>query len=175
LRKVLFAVANSLDNYIARKDLQVDWILSSEESKSVLAELWKNIDTVLIGRKTYEPVLKSGKPWPTFPGVKNYVFSRTLKECPDKDVQIISEDAAAFVGKLKSGKGKDIFVLGGGELAKSLFDANLIDEISLSIHPLLLGSGIPLFLPTKRQLDLELLECKPYKNSCVLVRYRIKH
>ncbi len=175
MRKVTLGFASSLDNYIARKDLKIDWILSSEESKSVLAKLWKNIDTVLIGRKTFEPVLHSGKPWPSFPGVKNYVFSRTLRSCPDKNVQIISEDAAEFVRKLKIEKGKDIFAMGGGELAKSLFDANLIDEISLSIHPLLLGTGVPLFLPAEPQLDLELLECKPFKNGCVLVRYRIKH
>ncbi len=65
--------------------------------------------------------------------------------------------------------------MGGGELANSLFEADLIDEISLKIHPVLLGSGIPLFLPMSRQVDLELLECTSFKNSCVVVRYRVKH
>jgi dihydrofolate reductase len=175
LRKVTFGVANSLDNYIARKDQGVDWILWGEEAASGMTEFWKKIDTVVMGRKTYEPTLKSGKSWPSYPGVRNYVFSRTLRESPDKDVQIISEDAAEFVRKLKGESGKDTLVMGGGELAMSLFEANLIDEIGLSIHPMLLGSGIPLFLPMERQIDLELLECKSFKNGCVLVTYRVKH
>ena len=140
-----------------------------------MTEFWKKIETVVIGRKTYEPVLKSGKPWPSYLGVKTYVFSRTIRESPDKNIQIISEDAAEFIRKLKSEKGKEIFVMGGGELANSLFEANLIDEISLNIHPVLLGSGIPLFLPMGRQVDLELLECKSFKNGCVVIRYRVKH
>jgi dihydrofolate reductase len=63
----------------------------------------------------------------------------------------------------------------GGELAKSLFEAGLIDEIGFNIHPILLGSGIPLFHPMDQQIDLELLQCKPFKNGCVLVTYRVKH
>ncbi|HKO04977.1 MAG TPA: dihydrofolate reductase family protein [Candidatus Acidoferrales bacterium] len=175
MRKSQFGVACTLDAYIARKDHGTDWILSSEEATSLMKDLWKTIDTVITGRKTYELVLNSGKPWPSFPGVKNYVCSRTLRAIPDKHVQIISEDAADFVRKLKSEKGKDIFVMGGGELAKSLLEAGLIDEIRLSIHPLLLGSGIPLFLPMKHQIDLELLDSKVFKNGCVCVTYGVKH
>ncbi len=175
MRKVTFGVANSLDNYIARNDHGIGWILGGEEASSAMTEFWKKIETVLVGRKTYEPVLKSGKSWPSYPGVKTYVFSRTIRESPDKNIQIISEDAAEFIRKLKSEKGKEIFVMGGGELANSLFEADLIDEISLNIHPVLLGSGIPLFLPMGRQVDLELLECKSFKNGCVVVRYQVKH
>jgi dihydrofolate reductase len=84
LRKVTFGVANSLDNYIARTDHGIDWILGGEEASSRMTEFWKKIETVVVGRKTYEPVLKSGKPWPSYPGVKTYVFSRTISESPDK-------------------------------------------------------------------------------------------
>ncbi len=174
MRKVTFHVANSLDNYIARNDGAVDWILRGEEAASGMAEFWKTIDTVVIGRKTYEPVLKSGKPFPTFAGVKNYVLSRTLKESPDKNVKIIREDVVEFVRKLKTEEGKDIFIMGGGLLAKPLFEANLIDEVGANIHPILLGSGIPLFYEMSRQIDLELIECKPFKNGCVSVTYRVK-
>jgi dihydrofolate reductase len=75
---------------------------------------------------------------------------------------------------LKKADGKDICVMGGGELARSLFEADLIDEIGFNIHPVLLGSGIPLFHELKRQIDLELLECKRFKNGCVYVSYRVK-
>ena len=101
MRKVTFRFANSLDNYIARKDGAVDWILGGEEASSAMTDFWKTLDTVVIGRKTYEPVLKSGTPFPTYPGVRNYVISRTLKEDSDKNVEIIREDVVEFIRKLK--------------------------------------------------------------------------
>jgi dihydrofolate reductase len=75
----------------------------------------------------------------------------------------------------KNQESKDICVMGGGLLAKSLFEAQLIDEIGLNIHPVLLGSVIGLFHEMSHQIDLELLECKPFKNGCVYVSYRVKH
>jgi len=174
MRKVIFSLANSLDNYIARKDGAIDWILSGEEAASAMTEFWKTIDAVVIGRKTYEPVLKSDTPFPTFPGVKNYVLSHTLKESPDKNVEIIGEDAAEFIHRLKTEEGRDIFVMGGGLLAKPLFEANLIDEVGVTIHPVLLGSGIPLFHEISRQVDLELIKSQVFKNGCVSISYRVK-
>jgi dihydrofolate reductase len=86
----------------------------------------------------------------------------------------VSEDAAVFVGKLKSKKGKGIVVFGGGELAKSLFEADLIDEIVLNVHPVILGSGIPLFSEIERQINLELFDIKRLKNNCVVLSYRVQ-
>jgi dihydrofolate reductase len=173
VRKVTFGVANSLDNFIAREDHSVDWLLWTEEVASLTAEFWKTIDTVVMGRKTYDAAVKSGTT--SYPRVKNYVFSRTTSGSPDERAEIISEDAAKFVRKLKDQEGKDICVMGGGELAKSLLEAGVIDEMVLNIHPLLLGSGIPLFRSMECQLDLDLLECRALKSGCVLVRYRVKH
>lgn len=175
MRKVKFSIANSLDNYIARKDGAIDWILGGDEAASAMTEFWKNIDAVVIGRKTYEPLLKSDSPFPTFPGVKNYVLSRTLKESSDKNIEIIREDVVEFIRKLKTQEGKDIFVMGGGLLAQPLFEANLIDEIGVNIHPMLLGSGIPLFHEIGHQIDLEFIECKSFKNGCVSISYRVKN
>jgi dihydrofolate reductase len=175
MRKVTFGVANSLDNYIARKDGAIDWILAGEETASATTEFWKTIDTVVIGRKTYEPVLKSGTPFPTFPGVKNYVLSRRLKKGSDENVEIIGEDAIEFVRKLKTQEGKDIFLMSGGVLAKPLFEANLVDEVRVNIHPLLLGSGIPLFHEIGHQIDLELMHSKSFKIGCVSITYPVKH
>jgi len=175
MRKVTFGGANSLDNYIARKDDAVDWLLWGEEAASFMKEFWKTIDTVVMGRKTYEVGLKLSGGKNPYPNIKSYVFSRTIKESQDKGFEIISEDAAEFVRKLKNQEGKDICVMGGGELAKSLFDANLIDEIGFNIHPVLLGSGIPLFHEMNHQIDLELLDCKTFKNGCVLVTYRVRN
>jgi dihydrofolate reductase len=175
MRKVTFGGANSLDNYFARKDDSVDWLMWSNEAASVMKDFWKTIDTVVMGRRTYEVALRMGAGGGAYPGVKNYVFSRTMKQKPAGNVEIISEDAAEFVRKLKSQDGKDICVMGGGLLAKSLLEANLIDEIGFNIHPVLLGSGIPLFHEMNHQIDLELIDFKAFKNGTLLVSYRVKH
>jgi len=176
VRIITFGGANSLDNYIARPDDAVDWLLWSTEAREVMTEYWKTIDTILWGRKTYEVALRGSKgKGGGSPGMKNYVFSRTLDPKSDKSVTIVSTDAVSFVRQLKEQDGKDICLMGGGDLARTFFEADLIDEIGFNVHPVLLGSGIPLFHPLSRQIDLELLECRPFKNGCVLVKYRVKH
>ncbi len=176
MRKITFGGANSLDNYIARKDHAVDWLMWTDEVAEIMSEFWKTIDTVLMGRKTYEVALQNskGKTNP-YPGIKSYVFSRTLPKSKDAGVEIVSKDAVGFVRKLKGEEGKDICLMGGGEFAKSLFEANLIDEIGFNIQPVLLGSGIPLYHEMKQQINLELISCRTLKNGCVLVTYRVKH
>jgi len=176
MRKVTFGGASSFDNHFARKDHSVDWLMWSDEAASMMTDYWKTIDTILMGRKTYEVGLKmsKGKSNP-YPGIKSYVFSRTLKPGKQSGVEIIQKDAVAFVRDLKGQEGKDICVMGGGNFAKTLFEADLIDEIGFNIHPLLLGSGIPIFYEMNHQIDLELLTCKPFKNGCVAVTYRVKH
>ena len=175
MRKVTFGGASSLDNYFARKDDSVDWLMWSNEAAAVMKDFWKTIDTVVMGRRTYEVALRMGAGGGAYPGVKNYVFSRTIKQKPGSNVEIISEGAAEFVRKLKSQEGKDICVMGGGLLAKSLLEANLIDEIGFNIHPVLLGSGVPLFHEMNHQIDLELIDFKAFKNGTLLVSYRVKH
>jgi dihydrofolate reductase len=171
VRKVTYGAATSLDGFIARKDHSVDWLQWSDDVSAITSRFWKSVDTVLMGRKTYEVVARGGMT--SYPGVKNYVFSRTLKESPDPKVELVSDDAAGVVQALKTKKGKGICVMGGGEFAHSLFEADLIDEVGMNLHPVLLGSGIPLFLESRHQLDLELVECKPIKKGCVYVLYRV--
>ncbi|HYJ87968.1 MAG TPA: dihydrofolate reductase family protein [Pyrinomonadaceae bacterium] len=173
MRKVVFGGANSLDNYFARNDDSVDWLMWSDEVTEFLADYWKRFDTIVMGRRTYEVSLQMGGGG-AYPGVKSYVFSKTVKTTPAPGVELISQDVAEFVRKLKSQEGKDICVMGGGLLARSLFQADLIDEVGFNIHPVLLGSGIPIFHEIDHQIDLELLDCKTLKNGCVLVTYRVK-
>jgi dihydrofolate reductase len=176
MRKVTFGGASSFDNHFARKDHSVDWLMWSDEAASMMTDYWKTIDTILMGRKTYEVGQKmtNGKSNP-YLGIKTYVFSRTLQPGKEKGVEIIRENAEAFVKQLKDQEGKDICLMGGGDFAKTLFEANLIDEIGFNIHPVLLGSGIPIFYEMSHQINLELLTCKPFKNGCVAVTYRVKH
>ena len=172
MRVVTFGVANSLDNFIARPDQATDWLTWTDEVAEISSEYWKTIDTVVMGRKTYEVALKMGTS--SYPGAKNYVLSRSFKAPPNADVEVSAEEAVAFMRRRKQQPGKGICVLGGGELAHSLFAADLIDEVGVNIQPVLLGSGIPLFLPLSKQLNLELAEHKVLKNGCVYLRYRIK-
>ena len=184
MRKVTLGLANSLDNYIARKDGGFDWLHWSKEVAEISARFMKTVDALLIGRKTYDVMLASGQT--SYPGAQNYVFTRSKKKAaalkkklatkkPNQNVKIISEDAARFVRRLKREKGKGIVVFGGGELAKSLFEAGLIDEIVLNIHPVLLGSGIPLFHEMNQQINLELLDCRVLEGGYLAVTYRVKH
>ena len=173
MRKVVFGGANSLDNYFARKDDAVDWLMWNDEVGKIMADYFKSFDTMVMGRRTYEVALRMGHNGSN-PGMKTYVFSRTLKPKAGKSLEITSEDVAEFVARIKQEDGKDICIMGGGLLAKALFEADLIDEIGFNIHPVLLGSGIPLFHEMNHQIDLELIECKPFKNGCVLVSYRVK-
>ncbi|HEX7720748.1 MAG TPA: dihydrofolate reductase family protein [Pyrinomonadaceae bacterium] len=184
MRKVTLGLANSLDNFIARKDGGFDWLHWSKEVAEISAKFMKTVDTLLIGRKTYDGMLRHGQT--SYPGAQNYVFTRSKKKVAalkknlatkkaDQNVDVISEDVARFVSKLKRKKGKGIVVFGGGELAKGLFEADLIDEVVLNIHPVLLGSGIPLFHELKQQIDLELLDCKVLEGGYLAVTYRVKH
>jgi dihydrofolate reductase len=175
MRKVTFGGANSLDNFIARKDDSVDWLLFTKEVGEIMEAYWKTIDTIVMGRRTYEVAARSGHGGGSYPGIKTYVLSRTMKESSDGGLTVVNEDAATFVRRLKSEEGKDICLMGGGVLAKSLFEADLIDEIGFNIHPVLLGSGIPLFHEMTRQIDLELVKNQQLSNGCVLLTYNVKH
>lgn len=174
MRKVVFGGANSLDNYFARKDDSVDWLLWSDEVGKIMADYFKTFDTIVMGRRTYEVAMRSGQGGGSYPGMKTYVFSRTLKPRSTKNLEITPEDVAEVVGRLKREEGKDICIMGGGLLAKSLFEADLIDEIGFNTHPVLLGSGIPIFYEMNHQIDLELIDCKTLKTGCVVVTYKVK-
>jgi len=180
MRKVVFGGANSLDNFIAREDGSYDWILFGDEVAEIMKDLWSRFDCMVMGRKTYDVAAggsskkKSKKPKKNpYGDIATYVFSRTLEAGMRDGVEFVSSDPGAFVKKLKRQKGKDICVMGGGELGTALIEAGVVDEIGFNIHPVLLGNGVPLFHKMKRQVDLELLECRRFKDGCVYVLYKV--
>lgn len=189
MRKVIFGGANSLDNYIAREDGSYDWILFGEEAMETMKDMWSRFDCMVMGRKTYDVATGGSESERVSEGagkkrkakknpygdIETYVFSRTLKPGKRDGVEFVASDPGKFVAKLKKKKGKDIMVMGGGEIGAVLLDAGVVDEIGFNIHPILLGSGVPLFHKMSRQIDLELAECKPMKNGCVAVTYRVKN
>ena len=107
-------------------------------------------------------------------GITTYLFSRTMRQAPP-GVQLVSGDAGAFVRELKQQPGKGICLMGGGELAVSLLEAGVVDEVGLNVHPILLGDGVPLFRDAGRRIPLELLESRVIDGGCVLSQYRVRH
>ena len=183
MRKVTFGGANSLDNFIARPDGAVDWLMWSDEAGEIMRDYFSKFDTIVMGRKTWDvavasspkPKKRTARKKETKGGTKTYVFSRPLEAGEQDGAIVVNSDPGEFVGQLKQQDGKEICIMGGGELGRDLLEAGVIDEIGFNIHPVLLGSGIPLFHPMKRQIDLELIECRQFKNGCVYVLYRVKN
>jgi dihydrofolate reductase len=172
MRQIIFGGASSLDNFLARTNHAVDWLLWSDEVAEYMAAFWPRVDAVLMGRKTYEVAAAAGQ-GAGYPGVANYVFSRTLTAAP-AGVTLVRDDAAGFVRQLKREPGKDICLMGGGDFARTLFEADLIDEVGFNVHPVLLGDGLPAFHRMSRQIDLELTECRTFRTGCVLLTYRVR-
>lgn len=174
MRTVTYGGACSLDGFLTARDGALDWLHFSKDVQQVMSDFWKANDTLLFGRKTWEGAAGQGGGGGAS-GMKSYVFSRTLTSIKHKGVELVSTDAGKFVRRLKAGNGKGICVMSGGNLARSLFEAGVIDEVGLNIHPVLLGAGTPAFLDPGLRIPLELKECRAIDGGCVLVTYRVKH
>ena len=172
MRKVTYGGANSVDNFITGPGEAIDWLRMSEDVNAIVATSWQGVDTMLMGRKTWEFARAMGGGPGGVGKIKSYVFSRTMTSAPE-GVELVSGDAVEFVRELKAKPGGDIIVMGGGELGTTLIEGGVVDEIGLNIHPLLLGQGTPLFRALSRRVELELIEARPIAMGCVLVRYRV--
>lgn len=177
MRKVIYGAACSLDGFIATPDGSVDWLHWSDDVNKIMADFWSATDTLVMGRKTWEvtAAMNPSSSDAAMSGMQTYVFSRTLRHVDRPGVQLVSDDAGGFVRALKKKKGKNIIVLGGGDFARSLFEADLIDEVGLNIHPVVLGSGVPFFLDARRRIKLTLTQCRQLHGGCVLLDYAVKH
>jgi dihydrofolate reductase len=174
MRKIIYHVASSLDGCIAEHDGSFECFMPIEgEHVSDYLEALQSYGAVLMGRSTYEVGLKQGVTNP-YPHMQSYVFSRTLERSPDENVELISGDAADFVRGLKNQPGKPIYLCGGGELAATLLEAKLIDEIVVKLNPLLIGGGIRMFPRMKKPVYLELTGSKVYNSGVVLLLYRVR-
>lgn len=175
MRKLKYYVASTVDGFIGHEDGSVNGFLDQgEHVADYLESLKTQFDVALMGRKTYEFGLQFGVTNP-YPWMKQYVFSRTMKESPDPNVTLVSENIAKLVRELKNESGKAIYLCGGAELATMLFEEKLIDEVVLKLNPLLFGSGIPLLSSRSRLIDLELTGSRVYENGVLLLHYRVKN
>jgi dihydrofolate reductase len=169
MRRIVLGLGISLDGYIARPDGSVDFLFMPKDYS--MGPFFKTIDTAIMGRKTYEAGLRmNGGKFDSY-GLTCYVFSRTLPpgECPG--VTIVKESPKSFVESLRKGIGKNIWLMGGGELAREFLKDDLIDEVYLGIVPTLIGEGIPLFPSGFPQREFSLLENKTYGKGLIALKY----
>lgn len=172
MRSVKYHVAVTLDGFLAHADGSFEgFTMAGDHADEYLASL-ASYGAVLMGRRTYEAGLKCGVTDP-YPALDSYVFSRTLQKSPSPRVQIIADDAATVVQRLKQQAGRDLYLCGGGELASTLFAAGLIDEVLLKVNPVLLGAGIAIAPRLGHRVALDLLSTKVYKNGVLLLRYAV--
>jgi len=149
MRKVILYTAVSLDGFIAGPDDDLNWLTDPENpnpdpNEYGYLDFLETIGTTLMGYKTYRIILAMGEPFP-YTGKENFVFSRKDHPADGNPVRFISGDLPAFVGQLKQQPGRDIWLVGGGQINGLLLEAGLIDQMILTYVPAVLGSGIRLF------------------------------
>ena len=173
-RSVIVHIATSADGYIARPDGDLDWLTSRPAPKGFygMNAFMKTIDTTVFGRKTYEASLKLGATFDS--SSRAIVFTRQAPpvDAP-KGVQFVSDDIASFVKRLREQPGKNIWLMGGGDLIASFLDANAIDEFVISVVPVFIGDGIPLIARRNRLDQLELQSTERFEDGLVQLHYRV--
>jgi dihydrofolate reductase len=175
MREMVYTAACSLDGFITGPDDAIDWIEFNEDARKHLAAFWPTVDTLLMGRRTYEQTRAYGD-GPAAPGIKaSYVFSRTLDRVEGRNTHLVRGDAAGVVRSLKAGPGKRLCLFGGGDFAGSMFDEGLVDEVDLCVHPVLLGAGVPLVAGGGRRVGLHFGDERRGEGGCLFVRYRVAH
>jgi dihydrofolate reductase len=164
-------VAASLDGYIAGPGGEYDWIPADPAVD--FAALFARVDTVLLGRRSYELVRAQGPP-PWAPGTRVYVFSRTLRPADHPGVTVVGEGAAAAVAALRAEPGAgEIWLFGGGALFASLLAAGQVDAVEVTVAPVLLGGGVPLLAPGVGRVRLALVRSHVYPSGLVALHYSV--
>lgn len=175
MRKLILGLAVTLDGYIEGPNGEYDWCFTDQDYG--LNEFFNHVDAMFIGRKSYEMTQQyadsnNEETIPAMPAITEYVFSRTLKSVKE-GAELITGDSIAEARRIKELPGKDIWLFGGASLSSSLMKEGLVDELWMSVHPILLGNGKPLFHKHDYRTKLTLLESKTYETGLISLRYGI--
>lgn len=171
MRRVRYNVAASLDGYIADANDGFDWIPNDDTVD--FAGLFARVDTIVVGRRTYEVVRGQGVPLGK-PGTRIYVVSRTLGAVPDEGVTVTAEDPVTLVSSLRHEEGDgEIWLYGGGQLFSALLAGGQVDAVEVTVVPVLLGGGVPLLAPTSGRTPLKLAHTHVYPSGMVALHYEV--
>ena len=172
-RKIIVNAGTSADGFIARLDGDIDWLTSRPKPAGFydMGKFIASIDTKILGRKTFDKSLRLGA---TFDGkTKTYVYSTHLPATAVTGVEFVSQPIASFAQRLRAAPGKNIWMMGGGEVIASFLDAGAIDELIISVAPVLIGEGIPLIAPRHRHIALKLLSSRQFDDGVVQLHYGV--
>ena len=171
-RKLVLYIASSLDGYIATEEHSLDWLFAVEgEGDNGISKFYETVDSILMGRVTYDWIMNYEKGEFPYKGKECYVFSKSRKE-ENEYVTFVNEDIPQFTKNLKNKNGKTIWLVGGGNLLDTFMKEKLVDEIIVTIAPVLIGSGIPLFKNYNFQTSLSLKEINRF-NQFVELHYEV--
>ncbi len=171
--KLVLYISMSLDGFIATNDDDLSWLSIAEKEGEDYgySDFNETIDTYIVGRKTYDVILNlTGGKLPQASAKDCYVLTRTPKES-ENGVTFFSGDIPSFINDLKSKKGKNIYCDGGGEVVQLLMKDSLIDEYIISVMPIILGDGKPLFKGGINKIDIELQSSKSFESGVVQLHY----
>jgi len=170
MRKIILGLAVSLDSFIEGPNGEYDWCFTDQDYG--MHDFFNRVDAVFMGRKSYD-LVQGMENTDFMPKMKTYVFSNTITQTKDDSI-VVSGDIAAEIAKIKNQPGKDIWLFGGANLTSSLMNSKLVDEVWLSVHPILLGSGKPLFSGIRERIKLNLIDTKTYSTGLVSLTYALE-
>jgi dihydrofolate reductase len=171
-RKIIVYIATSADGYIARPDGDFAWLnRKTVKGDYGIAKFYKKIDSVIMGRKTYEIGVKLGQVG--YPGKKNYVFSASPPKNVPPDIEFVTEDIPTFAKRIRRTRGRHIWLVGGSKMIASFLDHDQIDEFIIHVIPLYIGEGIPLIHPKHRDVALKLVKARRFSDGVVRLHYRV--
>ncbi|HEY4537557.1 MAG TPA: dihydrofolate reductase family protein [Erysipelothrix sp.] len=172
-RNLVLFISSSLDGYIATKDESLEWLFEVDgEGDNGFTEFYETVDTVLMGRTTYDWIMKQDVKEFPYRDKDSYVFTRTAT-ADNENVKFITHNVVEFVQDLKAREGKNIWIVGGGELLHTFIQGKIVDEFIITLAPKIIGSGIPLFKEDDNQLNLSLKGIKQW-NQFVELHYERK-
>ena len=173
-RKVIVHIATSADGYIARTDGDLEWLTARPAPAGFygIDAFMQSIDTKVLGRKTYDASLRMGA---KFDSKRTIVFSRhpRPKDAPPA-VEFTDEAIGVFVKRLRKSQGKDIWLMGGGEIIASFLDAQAIDEFVIGVVPIFIGDGIPLIARRHLHVPLSLRSAERFEDGLVQLSYAVQ-
>jgi dihydrofolate reductase len=170
MRKLVLALAVSLDGYIEGPNGEYDWCFMDQDYG--MSEFMSGVDAVFVGRKTYEMSQGVEVDMTSMPKMDEYVFSNTLDKVKEGSI-LIRGDIRSEVEKIKKQQGKDIWLFGGAGLTTILMNLKLIDEVHLAIHPIILGGGKPLIRDISERVNLKLINTKTFSTGLVSLKYSV--